>query len=148
LYKNPFQENVADFNYSVRVGNLVGQFNEGSGPKSLQFAALRFDFAKRPYEAWQGELKVGSNKFVEVSIGKKFNFPLEPVTEPYYRFAIGDLVESTEGFGSILNFKKFRAVAAIGLDDAFLLSHRLQVEAAVGAAIIGNQVELSIGFAF
>lgn len=148
VHRPYFPAEREDFDNALRAGIIVGDFSETGGKKNLQFAAYRRDFAKHPYETWQAELKVGSSQFLELSVGKKFYFPLEPVTAPYYRFAVGDLVLSPEGIGSVLNIKKFRAIAAVGLDDVFFLAHRLQFEIGVGTAIIGNQAELSLGFAF
>jgi hypothetical protein len=148
VHRSYFPAEREDFDNALRAGIIVGNFAETGGKKNLQFAAYRRDFAKHPYEAWQAELKVGSSQFLELSAGKKFYFPLEPVTAPYYRFAVGDLVLSPEGIGSVLNIKKFRAIAAVGLDDAFFLAHRLQFEIAIGTAMIGSQAELSLGFAF
>jgi hypothetical protein len=136
------------FDRSLRLGILSGSFNETHEQKILQFVAFRFDFNKTSFETWQGEIKLGSGNFVHLTVGKKFPFMLEQIGAPYYKFAAGNLLDSSEGLGSIFNFKKFQGIAAIGLDDFFLFHHRLQMELAASVAIVGAQLETSLGFAF
>lgn len=136
------------FDTSFRLGIYSGIFDESRTQQIRQFAALRYDFNKTSSDTWQIEGKIGSKNFVHMMVGKKFPYLLEEVTAPYYRFAFGNLLDSTNGLGSIFNFKKFQAIAAIGLDDTFLFDHRLQLEIAVSAAIVGPQLEGSIGYAF
>lgn len=93
-------------------------------------------------------MTLGKESFVHLVLGKKFYFPLEQVTLPYYKFAVGDLVDSTDGLGAIFNIKKIQAIAAVGLDDLFRLDQHLQFEIGVGYAIIGPQFEMSLGVAF
>lgn len=138
----------ADFDASLRIGYFSGVINETRDQKRLSFIAARFDFNKRTFETWQAELKFGSENFLHATLGKKFPFLLEQIGAPYYRFAGGAILDSSEGLGSIFNFKKLQAIAAIGLDDFFLLNNRLQMELAVGAAMLGPQFEASLGFAF
>lgn len=137
-----------EYDHSLRLGIIAGKFTEGTAQTSANFLAFRQDFNKQSFETWQGELKLGSGNLVQITVGKKFQFLLEPVTSPYYKFAAGNLLSSTEGIGSVFNFKKFQAIVAVGLDDLFLLSHRWQLEGAVSIAVIGVQAEVSLGFAF
>jgi hypothetical protein len=139
---------IPNYDTSFRVGIISGVFDESREQRIRQFAALRFDFNKKSFETWQAEIKIGTNNFIHANVGRKTPFVLEEVTAPYYRFAVGNLLDSSEGIGSILNFKKFQAIAAIGMDDLFLLNHRLQAEFSAGATLIGAQVECSLGYAF
>lgn len=135
-------------NWSVRLGFLGGAFKETNQAEQLYFYGLRYDFLKEPLNTWSFELTTGKDNFLNLVVGKKFYFPLEEVTKPYYKFSVGDLVASTDGLGSIFNIKKLQAMAAVGLDDLFSWDQRLPGEIGVNYALIGPQFEVSLGFAF
>jgi hypothetical protein len=135
-------------NWSLRLGYLAGAMKETNQSEQLYFYGLRYDFLKESLSTWQIEVRGGKDNFIHIIVGKKFYFPLEQVTLPYYRFGIGDLVDSTEGLGSVFNLKKIQALAAIGLDDLFKWNQRLQGELGVSYALIGPQFELSVGLTF
>ncbi len=148
LVKAGHDQSAQIFDASLRVGIFSGVFDESQTKMIRQFVGLRYDFKKHFAETWQAELKLGNENFIHLMIGKKYWWVLEETTAPYYRFAAGNFLDSSNGLGSIFNFKKFQAIAAIGLDDAFLLNYRVQLELAAGFAIVGPQLEASIGFAF
>lgn len=135
-------------NWSVRFGFLGGALKETNQSEQLYFYGLRYDFMRETLSTWEFEFITAKNNFLHLSIGKKFYFPLEDVTLPYYRFSVGDLIDSTDGLGAILNPKKIQAVAAVGLDDLFSLNKRVQGEISLAYAIIGPQLEISLGLAF
>lgn len=135
-------------NWSIRLGFLGGALKETNQAEQLYFYGLRYDFLSEPLNTWALEITTAKDNFIHIVVGKKFYFPLEEVTKPYYKLSVGDLVDSTDGLGSILNIKKFQAMAAVGLDDLFSWDQHLQGEVGVSYALIGPQFEMSLGFAF
>lgn len=141
-------ERLVDRNWSFRLGFLGGSLSETNKSGQVYYYGLRWDFLRRPYHSWQIELTTAEDNFIHLVLAKKIYFPLEEVTRPYYKFGIGELISSTNGLGSIFNLKKTQALAAVGLDDLFLWNRRLQAEIGLGYAIVGPQLEASLGFAF
>jgi hypothetical protein len=135
-------------NWSVRAGFLGGALKETNQSAQLYFYGLRYDFLREPLSTWEIEATTAKDNFVHLVAGKKFYFPFEDVAMPYYKFAVGDLIDSTDGLGSIFNLKKMQAMAMVGLDDLFQWDQRLQAEIGVSYALIGPQFEMSLGFAF
>jgi len=135
-------------NWSIRFGFLGGALKETHQAEQVYYYGLRYDFLREPLSAWEFEGITGKDNFLRLALGKKFYFPLEEVTRPYYRFSVGDLIDSTDGLGAVLNPKKIQAIAAVGLDDMFKLNQRLQGELSVSYALIGPQLDISLGFAF
>lgn len=135
-------------NWSFRIGQLGGAISENRQGEQLHIYGLRYDFLKESLSTWQFEVMKGHENFLHLVVGKKFYFPLETVTMPYYKYGVGNLIDSTVGIGSVINFKKIQGMAAVGLDDIFLLNQRLQGEIGIGFALIGPQFEISLGFAF
>lgn len=135
-------------NWSLRLGFLGGALTETNQAEQMNYYGLRFDIFRETLSTWEFELDRGKGNFLHLSVGKKFYFPLEPVTVPYYRLAVGDLIDSTDGLGAVFNPKKIQAIAAVGLDDMFKLDKRVQGELSVAYAIVGPQFEFSIGIAF
>lgn len=144
IYSSPRTER----DWSLRLGFLGGTLSETNKAAQIYLVGLRYDFLKDDISTWQMEASVGKENFVHLVLGKKWAFPLEQVTKPYYKFAIGDLVESTDGLGSVFNFKKMQAIAAVGLDDLFHWDQRLQGEISLGYALVGPQLEMSLGISF
>ncbi len=143
-----FRSDRTERNWSVRAGFLGGALKETNQSAQLYFYGLRYDFLREPLNTWEIEITTAKDNFLHLVVGKKFYFPLESVTMPYYKLAVGDLIDSTDGLGSILNLKKIQAMALVGLDDLFILDQRLQGEIGVSYAVIGPQFEISLGFAF
>ena len=136
-------------NWSARLSYFGGAVSEAKQSEQLYLFGLRYDFLRETLSAWEVEVLKGNDNFLQFVVGKKFYFPLETVTLPYYRLSVGNLVDSTDGgLGSVLNFKKIQAIAAVGLDDLFQWDERLQGEVAVGLALVGPQFEMSLGLAF
>lgn len=135
-------------NWSVRLGFLGGALKETNQSEQLYYYGLRFDFLRETLSTWVIEFDTAKNNFLHISVGKKFYFPLESVTMPYYRLSVGDLIDSTDGLGAIFNPKKIQAIAAVGLDDMFKLNQRVQGELSLAYAIVGPQFEFSLGLAF
>ncbi len=142
----PFR-NVS-YDWALRLGTLSGAFSETSSTDQLYYYGLRYSFYRQSLSSWELEISTGGNNFLHITAGKKFYFPLEEVTLPYYKISVGDLVDSSENLASVFNIKKIQAIAAVGLDDLFLWNQRLQGELAIGYALVGPQYEVSIGFAF
>ncbi len=146
-------EEVASFrsgfrDWSLRLGSLMGAFNETSTSGQLYFYGLRYSFQRQTLSAWELEVVTGGNNFLHITVGKKFYFPLEEVTMPYYKLSLGDLIDSSENLGSVFNIKKIQAMASIGLDDLFLWDQKIQTELGAAYALVGPQFEVSIGLAF
>lgn len=141
-------EPASDRSWSLRLGLLNGALKETLPAEQLYFYGLRYGFLKKPLQKWEIEISTGGTHFLHLVIGKKFYFPLEDVTLPYYKFSIGDLIHSNENLGAVLNIKKIQAIAAVGLDDLFQWDRRLQGELAVSYAWVGPQLEASLGLAF
>lgn len=135
-------------NWSFRLGYFGGAINEASQAEQMYLYGLRYDFFKESLSTWQGEVTLGENNFIHLVLGKKFYFPLETTTMPYYKFSVGNLIDSTDGIGAIFNFKKIQAMAAVGLDDLFHWDQKLQGEIGISYALVGPQFEFSLGFAF
>lgn len=135
-------------NWSLRTAFLGGATSEARRAERVILYGLRYDVVKKPLSAWQLEVMVGKDNFIHWVYGKKNYFPLETVTMPYYKFSLGEWMDSTEGLGSIVNIKKLQALAAVGLDDVFQWDQRLQLEIGAGLALIGPQLEVSLGLAF
>ncbi|WP_413290212.1 hypothetical protein [Bdellovibrio sp. HCB337] len=135
-------------NWSFRLGFIGGALKETNQAEQMYIYGLRYDFLKSSLSTWQGEFMIGKDNFIHLVVGKKFYFPLETQTMPYYKFAVGDLIDSTDGIGSVLNLKKIQAMAAVGIDDMFHWNQRLQGEIGVSYALVGPQLEMSLGFAF
>lgn len=134
--------------WSLRLGFLGGTLSETNKSAQIYLVGLRYDFLKDDLSTWQIEATFGKENFVHLVVGKKWSFPFEQVTKPYYKLAIGDLIESTDGLGSIFNIKKIQALAAVGLDDLFRWDQRLQGEVGIGYALVGPQLEISLGISF
>jgi len=134
--------------WSLRLGFLGGALKESNQAEQLYFYGLRYSLQSETLRAWDLEITTGGNNFLHLVVAKKFYFPLETVTLPYYKFGIGDLVDSSENLASIFNFKKIQAMASVGLDDLFSWNQRLQGEIGVAYALVGPQFEASLGFAF
>lgn len=143
-----FSSERTERNWSVRAGFIGGALKETNQSAQLYYYGLRYDFLREPLNTWEIEIATAKDNFIHLVVGKKFYFPLEDVTMPYYKFAVGDLIDSTDGLGSIFNIKKIQAMALVGLDDLFKLDQRLQGEVGVSYALIGPQFEMSLGFAF
>jgi hypothetical protein len=143
-----FEEKDPAKDWSLRLGFLGGTINETHQAEQIYYYGLRYDFLRDPFSACEGEVTIGKNNFVHIVIGKKMYFTLEEVTLPYYKLALGDLIDSMEGLGSIFNIKKIQAIAAVGLDDLFKWNRHLQGEIGIGYAVIGPQLEISLGIAF
>lgn len=135
-------------NWSLRLGFLGGALSETKKSGQVYFYGLRRDFLQTTYSSWQVEVTTAVDNFMHLVIGKKFYFPLEDVTLPYYKFSAGQLISSTEGLGAIFNLKKTQAMAAIGLEDLFQWNKHLQAEIGVSYALVGPQLEFSFGWAF
>lgn len=140
------REDSRDF--SLRLGFLGGALNEVNHSQQLYFYGLRYSILRETLRAWDLEIATGGNHFLHLKVARKFYFPLESVTLPYYKIGIGDLVDSSENLVSIFNFKKVQALAAVGLNDLFSWNRYLQGEIAIGYAVVGAQLEFSLGFAF
>lgn len=143
-----YSQEHTERNWSLRVGILAGAISETQKAAQVSMYGFRYDFLKTSLTSWQMEVMLGKDNFLHLVLGKKFYFPLETQTMPYYKFSLGNLIESTEGLGSIFNLKKMQAMAAVGLDDLFHWNQRLQGELAVSYALIGPQLEFSLGIAF
>lgn len=137
-----------DKNWSVRVGYLSGAVSEARQAEQMTIYGVRFDFDKESLSTWQFEVMTGKDNFLHFVLGKKFYFPLETITMPYYKFSVGNMIDSTEGIGSVFNIKKVQAMAAVGLDDIFHWNQNLQGEVGASYALVGFQFEMSLGFAF
>jgi len=135
-------------NWSIRMGFLGGALKETNQAEQLYFYGIRYDFLREPLETWTFEITTAKDNFLHFVVGKKFYFPLEEVTLPYYKLSVGDLVDSTDGIGSIFNIKKIQAMTAVGMDDMFSWNRHLQGEIGVSYALIGPQFEISLGIAF
>lgn len=136
------------YNWSLRATFFGGAVSETNASEQTYVYGLRGDFNKDTAGTWQGEVDVNSQNLMLVSVARKNYFLLERVAMPYYRLGVGEIMDSSEGIGSVINLKKIQALAAVGLDDLFLFSQRLQCEAGVGFADIGPQFEFSLGIAF
>lgn len=134
--------------WSLRLGLLGGKVTEAKSYDQLYYYGLRYSFFRETLSTWDFEITTGGSNFMHISLGRKFYFPLESVTLPFYRFAVGDLIDSSENLGSLFNIKKIQGLAAIGLDDLFLWNQHLQCEVSLAYAIIGPQLEFSLGLAF
>lgn len=135
-------------NWAARVGLLSGALSEARQSEQLYIYGFRYDFMKETLNTWQIEVMTGKGNFIHFVLGKKFYFQLETVTMPYYKFSMGNFIESTEGIGSVFNLKKIQAMAALGLDDIFRWNQRLQAEFGISYALVGPQFEVSLGVPF
>jgi hypothetical protein len=150
--KDPTEEIAStrrEFNdWSLRLGFLGGALKETNQAEQLYFYGLRYSFERETLQVWEFELNTGGDNFLHLSLGKKFYFPLEDVTLPYYKLGVGALINSSDNLASVFNIKKIQGMAAVGLDDLFSWDRRLQGEIGVAYALIGPQFEMSLGIAF
>ncbi|HEY8272034.1 MAG TPA: hypothetical protein VIG33_14175 [Pseudobdellovibrionaceae bacterium] len=133
--------------WSFRLGFLGGTLSEAQPTDPLFFYGLGYKFLNGSLSTWQMEVSGAKDNFLHLVVGKKFYFSFQD-TLPYYKFSAGDLIDSGGGLGSILNLKKIQAIAAIGLDDVLKWNQYLQAEIGVSYALIGTQLEISLGFGF
>jgi len=134
--------------WSARVGFLSGAISELNQTEQFPIYGLRYDVKKDIESAWQVEAMLGKGSFLHLVLAKKTYFPLERWMMPYYRYGVGDSVDFIDGLGSVLNIKCIQAVGAVGVDDILGWDQRLQAEMALSYALIGPQVEITLGFAF
>lgn len=137
-----------ELDWSFRLGALGGTLREAQQTEPLYFYGFSYKFLKETTHAWQIEVSGAKDNFLHLVVGKKFFFALLQDSLPYYKLSVGDLIDSSEGLGSVLNLKKIQAMASIGLDDMLQWNQHLQGEIGVSYALIGPQIEVSLGFGF
>ncbi|MGZ3748656.1 MAG: hypothetical protein ACXWRE_14620 [Pseudobdellovibrionaceae bacterium] len=139
---------TAEHNWSLRAGLLEGALRDVAQTEQLFFLGLSYNFLKEPLRAWQIGVSGAKDNFLHFSVGRKFYFSTPHDTRPYYKFGVGELIDSTEGLGSVLNLKKIQALAFFGWEDLLEWNQNLQLEMGVSYALIGPQLEVSLGFGF
>ena len=68
--------------------------------------------------------------------------------EPYYKFGVGSLSKTSEGLASVVNYQRYQARAAIGLDDLLSWNRQLRAELAVADSALGLSCQFVLGYSF
>lgn len=119
-------------------GNLLENDQWAQGPVfSLRYSPLGNDLL--PKWDFQGELD--RDNILGLFVGRRW-YINEDEFQPYARLAGGSFFTSSEEFGNLVQIKRWRARASLGIGD------RLNFEAGFGVAVTGPDLFATLGYNF
>lgn len=138
----------SDHTLSFSLGEMAGFLVDKGEFRRSSFVSIQQTNYNRDFTAQEYGVELLSNGQVGLNWGFKTLMMLGKSFEPFYKYGFGGLYKTTEGLGSFINYERYQARVAMGVDDLLSLERQLRAEAGVAYSVLGVSYFISIGYAF
>lgn len=136
----------ADHTLTFSLGTIAGSLSEEGENTNATFLGISQTKDLGLLTAHEFGVEILDNGQMGAHLARKKLMRLGENFEPYYKVGVGALYKSTEGFGSLVNYKRYQGRASIGLDDIMGWKRRLRGEVGIAYGFLGLTYQAWLGY--